>query len=100
MSKDNTQDELKAAAEQCFIKNNMCDCGEEHTELSIDDTEYFDVGNVVEDIQSLVKAEVCQVLDRLKKESIEYATGDEMAELVYENLIPLPAIEAERKQYE
>ena len=112
MSKDNTQNELKTAAEQCFIKNNMCDCGEVHIELSIDDTEYFDVGNVVEDIQSLVKSEVRQVLDRLESQTFgikqDIPVSQYPARSVNEpeyvsainQVISKSAIEAERKLYE
>lgn len=33
----------------------LCDCGEKHTKLSLDDTEYFDGEVVVKDIQILIQ---------------------------------------------
>jgi len=50
-------EELRKSVEQCFIKNNMCDCDGEHNALNIDETEYFDVESVVNDVISLIRTE-------------------------------------------
>ena len=60
-------EELRKSVEQCFIKNNMCDCGGEHNDLSIDETEYFDVESVVNDVISLIRTEKLKTkMDLLK----------------------------------
>ena len=64
-------EELRKSVEQCFIKNNMCDCGGEHNALNIDETEDFDVESVVDDVISLIRTEKLNLLDRLHHEYYE-----------------------------
>ena len=64
-------EKLRKSVEQCFIKNNMCDCGGEHNALNIDETEYFDVESVVNDVISLIHTEKLKLLDRLHHEYYE-----------------------------
>ena len=60
-------EELRKSVEQCFIKNNMCDCGGEHNALNIDETEYFDVESVVNDVISLIRTEKLKLLDEVRE---------------------------------
>ena len=71
MTNQASEDELVRKIEQCFIKNNMCDCGDEHTSLSLDETEFFDVEAVVKDIKQLFRTEKLKLLDRLHHEYYE-----------------------------
>ena len=63
-------EELRKSVEQCFIKNNMCDCGGEHNALNIDETEYFDVESVVDDVISLIRTEKLKLLDEVREQVI------------------------------
>ena len=67
MSTPEDKQQIREKIKQCFIKNNMCDCGSEHTELSIDETEYFDVYAVVKDLETLIKEALNKQLDELEK---------------------------------
>lgn len=60
-------EELRKSVEQCFIKNNMCDCGGEHNALNIDETEYFDVESVVNDVISLIRTEKLKLLAEVRE---------------------------------
>ena len=62
-------EKLRKSVEQCFIKNNMCDCGGEHNALNIDETEYFDVESVVNDVISLIHTEKLKLLDEVIHQS-------------------------------
>jgi len=63
-------EELRKSVEQCFIKNNMCDCGGEHNALNIDETEYFDVESVVDDVISLIRTEKLKLLAEVRERVI------------------------------
>ena len=63
-------EKLRKSVEQCFIKNNMCDCGGEHNALNIDETEYFDVESVVNDVISLIHTEKLKLLDEVRERVI------------------------------
>ena len=60
-------EELRKSVEQCFIKNNMCDCGGEHNAINIDETEYFDVESVVDDVISLIRTEKLKLLAEVRE---------------------------------
>lgn len=62
-----SESELERKIEQCFIDNNMCDCGDEHTELGIDDTEFFDIEAVVKDIKQLIRTEKLKLLAAVRE---------------------------------
>jgi len=91
--------------EQCFLKNNMCDCGEEHTNLSMDEIEYFDTEAVVRDLAQLVESEALALLDRLEKKKLTISADQKGIPFEYEGepvklgVVPLEAIEAERSKY-
>ena len=69
-------EKLRKSVEQCFIKNNMCDCGGEHNALNIDETEYFDVESVVNDVISLIHTEKLKLLDEVRERVVgEYESA-------------------------
>ena len=62
-----SESELERKIEQCFIDNNMCDCGGEHTSLSLDETEFFDIEAVVKDIKQLIRTEKLKLLAEVRE---------------------------------
>ena len=82
MTNQASEDELERKIEQCFIKNNMCDCGDEHTSLSLDETEFFDVEAVVKDIKQLIRTEklmlLAEVRERVVGENIKWNYTERM----------------------
>ena len=85
-------EELRKSVEQCFIKNNMCDCGGEHNALNIDETEYFDVESVVDDVISLIRTEKLNLLAEVRERVVgedeklvipDYPNTDDEGEPLY-----------------
>lgn len=64
---------MKEKIEHAFIKNNMCDCGEDHIALTVDETEFFDITKVVSDLETLW----AQEQEKYKQECAKYYHSSE-----------------------
>ena len=79
-----SESELERKIEQCFIDNNMCDCGGEHTSLSLDETEFFDIEAVVKDIKQLIRNEKLKLLAEVRERVVDKPTGNHNADSLLE----------------
>ena len=100
MSNQASEDELLKDIEQCFIKNNMCDCGDEHTSLSLDETEFFDVEAVVKDIKQLIRTEKLKLLNELERKSTHYTPDGLVADGLDPWAVSVATINAVRNKLE